>query len=116
VSEFEDKLNGLLNDPGQMEKIAALAKSLMGGEDKPSGGGSAEAEPDMGLDADMIKKIAALMGKHGPRDSEQTALLNAMKPYLSEKRRAKMDKAMKLARLAGIAELAAGEFKGDGDV
>ena len=28
VSEFEDKLNELLNDPGQMERIAGIAKSL----------------------------------------------------------------------------------------
>lgn len=29
MSEFEDKLNELLNDPGQMERIAGIAKSLM---------------------------------------------------------------------------------------
>lgn len=35
MSEFEDKLNELLNDPGQMERIAGIAKSLMGGEAPP---------------------------------------------------------------------------------
>ena len=33
-----------------------------------------------------------------------------MKPFLSERRREKMDKAMKLARLAGLAGIAAAEF------
>lgn len=51
---------------------------------------------------------------------EERALLEAMKPFLSEKRRNKMDKAMKLARLAGLAGIAAAEFglgeKGEGDV
>lgn len=33
MSELEDKINGILGDPAQMEKIAGLAKSLMGGGD-----------------------------------------------------------------------------------
>ena len=32
MSEFEDKLNSVLGDPAQMEKIANLAKTLMGGD------------------------------------------------------------------------------------
>ena len=48
VSEFEDKVNSILNDPQQMEKIAGLAKSLMGGETQQgvpesSGNGMASA-------------------------------------------------------------------------
>jgi len=31
MSEFEDRLNSILNDPEQMDKIASMAKSLMGG-------------------------------------------------------------------------------------
>ena len=37
-----------------------------------------------------------------------------MRPYLSEKRRGKMDRAMKLAKLARIARLAIGEMEDDG--
>ena len=51
---------------------------------------------------------------------DRRALLEAMKPFLSERRREKMDKAMKLARLAGLAGIAAAEFglgeKEEGDV
>lgn len=64
----------------------------------------------------MLGKLMGLLKTGASGDSERTALLNAMKPYLSEKRRTKMDKAMKLARIAKIAELAAGEFGGDGNV
>jgi hypothetical protein len=141
LSEFEDRINSLLNDPKQMDKIAALAKSLMGeegGTQKPQGTAKAAEsgglDPDMlgkltglfkndgsedgglGLDPAMLGKLAGILKKGGSENSERTALLNAMKPYLSEKRRSKMDKAMKLARIAKIAELAAGEFGGDGDV
>ena len=31
MSEFEDKLNGILNNPQEMEKIMALARNFMGG-------------------------------------------------------------------------------------
>lgn len=39
-----------------------------------------------------------------------------MKPYLAEKRRRKIDRAMKLARLASLAELAAEDLEGDDHV
>ena len=139
MSEFEDKINSLLNDPKQMDKIAAMAKSLMGdegGTPKPQNAANKaedsgfdpamlgkltglfkkDGSEDVGIDPAMLGKLMGLLGKGSSGDSERTALLNAMKPYLSEKRRTKMDKAMKLARIAKIAELAAGEFGGDGDV
>ena len=69
-----------------------------------------------GIDPGLISRISKLLSRSGSGDGERTALLNAMKPYLSEKRRSKMDKAMKLAKFAEIAELAADEFGGDDDV
>ena len=38
MSDFEDKLNKLLNDPEEMERFAGFAKSLMSG--------SADEQPD----------------------------------------------------------------------
>ena len=108
MSEFEDKLNELLNDPGQMERIAGIAKSLMGGEAPP------EAAPDTGLDEGFIKKISGLMKSSEAKTSNDKKLLEAMRPYPSEKRRSKMDKAMKIAKLASIASIAA-QFGGDDD-
>ena len=123
VSEFEDKVNSILNDPQQMEKIAGLAKSLMGGEaqqgvPESSGNGMASAfssllgGDDNGFD---IGKISRILSASAGVDDEKQALLNAIKPYLSEKRQRKMDKAMKIAKLASIAKFAMGEM-GDGNV
>lgn len=109
MSEFEDKLNSVLGDPAQMEKIADLAKKLMGGD-----GGTEAAAPrpqgDLELDPGLIKRIGRLM--NGGGDDKQR-LLQAMEPYLSEKRRVKMDKALKIARLARIVRVM-GEEGGDG--
>lgn len=52
----------------------------------------------------------------GGHDSANRHLLEAMKPYLAEKRRRKIDRAMKLARLASLAELAAEDLEGDDHV
>lgn len=57
--------------------------------------------------------MSALRGGH---DSANRHLLEAMKPYLAEKRRRKIDRAMKLARLASLAELAAENLEGDDHV
>ena len=110
MDEFGEKLNSLLNDPKQMESFASFAKSIMGGE-MP---GSAPAEPD--IDPMLVKKISGILARGDNLNGNEKRLLEAMKPYLSEKRRSKMDRAMKLAKLASIAELAASEFGGDGDV
>ena len=109
MSDFEDKLNQLLNDPKEMERFAGFAKSLMGGgEPEPE-----EKAPD--FDPGLLKRISGLIGGGAGKNSKDAKLLEAMRPYLSEKRRSKMDRAMKIARLAGLAELAAGEFGGDDD-
>lgn len=109
MSEFEDKLNSVLGDPAQMEKIANLAKSLMGGMPQ-----EAAHEPPGALELDpaMISRIGRLINDGGSDDKRR--LLEAMEPYLSDKRRGKMDKALKIARLARIARAAMGEEGGDG--
>ena len=110
VSDFEDKLNKLLNDPKEMERFAGFAKSLMSGEESPK----PEQSTALDIDPSILKNLSGMLsGKgSGGRDAK---LLEAMRPFLSEKRRGKMDKAMKIARLAGIAELAAGQLGGDDD-
>jgi len=121
MSDFEDRISSILNDPAQMSQIADLAKSLMGGGEGRSDdgglfsklGGLFGAE-ESGVDSALIGKVGRLLSG-GERDSDKRALLEAMKPWLSEGRRQKMDKAMKLARVAKLVQLM-GEMEGFGDV
>ncbi|MEI3101481.1 MAG: hypothetical protein V8T45_06720 [Oscillospiraceae bacterium] len=69
----------------------------------------------LGIDPASLQRLGRLLSRGGGQKPQERALLEAMKPYLSEKRRSKMDKAIKLARLAKIAQLAMGEMGGDGD-
>lgn len=113
MGELEDKLNSILGDPAQMEKIAGLAKSLMGGGGPAPDSAPASPFGELGLDPGLLQKLGRAM--NAGEDGREKALLAAMKPYLSEKRRGKMDRALKLAKLARIARLAMGETGGDDD-
>lgn len=122
MSEFEDRINSILGDPAQMDKITKIAKSLMGGEtaepEERSGGDNPLAAlfGSDGEEMAALGRISRALGAQSEQDREKTALLEAMKPYLSEKRRRKMDKAMKIARITRIARAAMGESGGDDDV
>ena len=107
MGELEDRLNSILSDPGQMEKIAGLARSLMGGESAAP----AQSAPDAGL----LQKLGGLMAQNAQAPGREQALLAAMRPWLSEKRREKMDRALQLARMARIARIAMGELGGGND-
>ena len=107
MSELEDKINNLLSSPDEMEKIAKLAQSLMGGI--VSGSSDNEGEKDGnplegllgGIDPNMIASIGKAMSD-GSQD-DKTKLLSALAPFLAEKRRVKMTKAINIARMAKLA-------------
>ena len=93
MDEIGEKLDALLNDPKQFGKIAQLASSILG-----DGGGKqappSAPEPELDVDMGQLRRMmSALRG--GGHDSANRHLLEAMKPYLAEKRRRKIDRAMK---------------------
>ena len=99
MDELEEKLNAVLNNPSELEKISKIASAIMGGSgDKPE---EPPQEPD--IDMGMLKQMLSGLRGNGGKKSESRDLLEAMKPFLAEKRRRKIDKAMKLARLASLA-------------
>ena len=134
MSEFEDRINSILGNPEEMEKIMNLASQFMGGagqkEESAAGqegggarGGSPGADPGGldapgplgGFDLEMLSKMSRLMSqvKGG---SEKTELLRAMGPYLKQERREKLEKAVRFARIAKVAGAALREYGGGGDV
>ena len=54
------------------------------------------------IDFATIQKLTGLMGKAGV-DSDQKALLCALSPYISPGRIHKLERAMRAAKLAGVA-------------
>lgn len=119
MSELEDRINSVLGDPEQMAKITKLAQSFMaGGEQNKSGGGMSSVLSGIGgddIDAQTIGRISHLLQSGSSEKKQERALLEAMMPFLSERRRSKMDTALRIARIAGIARLAMGETGSGGN-
>ena len=133
MSELEERLGSILGDPEQMAQIQSLAQSLMGslsGESGTEGPGPSDRSGGSGADgllgsllggpgagggpdSALLGKLGGLLSRSG-EDRREQALLEAMRPYLSEKRQGKLDRAMRLTRMAKLAKLAMGELE-DGE-
>jgi len=123
VSELDDKINSILNNPEEMGKIVQMAASIMngmnGGDEKNTANsdnpdpGSALASLG-GIDPAMLSSISRLISR-AQNSFNKHELLEAMKPYLSEKRREKIDKAIQVARMAKVAQIALAEYGGKKD-
>lgn len=96
---MEEKIGSILGNPALMQQIMSMAQSLGNQEPAPV----AQAPPPIGEgELGMIQAVSSLMGKTGI-DSNQQALLRALMPYLSGTRIAKLENAMRAARMAGFA-------------
>ena len=98
---FEEMLGKILSDPAEMGKIADLASSLMSGEKD-------------GADSRGTPELSSILGKLGG-GGDKAALVEALGPYLKPERKKKLEKALRISRLAGMAEIAM-QTMGDGDV
>ena len=102
MGELEDRLNSILSDPEQMARISSLAQSLMGGE------GDRAANPAPPPEPGLSGALGSLLAPK-PQSGDKAALLEALKPWLSEKRQRKLSRAMRLAQMARLARFAMGE-------
>ena len=100
MEDMESKLGAILNNPQMMEKIMSLAQNL--GSEQTSAPPVQESLPE--IDFATIQKLTSVIGKTGI-DSKQRALLQALGPYLSSHRIQKLEKAMRAAKLAGMASV-----------
>jgi len=101
MEDMESKLGAILNNPQMMEQIMSLAQNL-GGEQAAPPPPAQESLPE--IDFATVQKLTSLIGKTGI-DSKQRALLQALGPYLSSQRIYKLEKAMRAAKLAGMASV-----------
>lgn len=103
MEDIESKLGAILNDPQMMSKIMSMAQQLGGSIPQPP---PQEAPPpppqNPALDIGSLTKIASLASAATVNQNEQ-ALLCALGPFLSHERIYKLEKAMRAAKLAGIA-------------
>jgi len=126
VGEFEEKLNSILGDQQAMGQIMALAQSLgkqssSDQEEKDTAPEPAEdAPPDLSqlmgnLDPKMVQLGMRLMREYQQDDGQNTALLQALRPYLREERRGRLDKAVQIAKMSRLLRVALGSLGGKGE-
>lgn len=137
MSELEEKLGAILSNQDAMGQIMALAKSLGGGDAAdapppaaPNAEPSASSAPEPsvssapepsgsfaaglgGLDPRLLSMAAKLAGAYssGGGDDRRVALLTALGPFVKEERRAKLGKAIQIARLTRVVRIALDSFR-----
>ena len=113
MEQMEDKLNSILGNPDMMRQIMSMAQSLGGAQPSPGPPpepvkqeAPAMPEPDMA----SIQKLMTF-AQQTNIDSKQQNLLKALHPFLPPDRIRKLEKAMRAAKLAGLAGSALGQFQ-----
>jgi len=71
-----------------------------------------QTESSLQMDPRIMQIMTRAMSEFS-KPSEASALLGALRPYLSQERISKVDRAMNIARLAKIAKTIIPEFGGD---
>lgn len=111
MADFEQALQGILSDPSAMEQIMELADRLGGDGPSPAQEETAPPEDASTMDAELLGqmgKLLTLFQNCRQTDTQTTALLQALRPFLREDRQQKLDKAV---RLAGLSRTAQEAFK-----
>ena len=101
MDDLQSKISAVMENPDMMAKIMSLAKSLESPQpevksDRPP------ASPMPEIDFSMLQKLSGLAGQ-SHIDKNQKNLLQALNPYLSKQRISKLERAMRAAKMAGMA-------------
>jgi len=100
MDDMQNQLNAVLQNPEMMQKIMGMAQAL---QSPPQEQVTAPPLPDFGgIDLAMVQKLSGIANQSNI-DTNQRNLLKALTPYLSSERIARLEKAMRASKLAGLA-------------
>jgi hypothetical protein len=124
LSEFEDKLQAILGDSQAMDQILSLAQSITGASPEPQAPApqpetETESEPEAqessplgDLDPRLLQLGMRLLSAYHDQDDQKAALLTALRPFVRKERYAKVDRAVRVARLSRVLRVALDAFRG----
>ena len=131
MAEFEEKLNSILGNQEAMAQIMSLARSLSGEKQQPREEPKAppppppeerrkEAGGDLSallgdLDPAMLRMGMQMVQGLQQDDGRTAALLAALRPFLREEKRARLDRALQIARMTRLIRAALGAAGGRGE-
>lgn len=99
MEDLNRKLTEILQDPGRIQQIMEMA-SAMGLQTSP------EPITETPVSEEALRRVSQVVHQMEEKDSRQQTLVRALLPYLSPKRQARLERAMKIShmsRLAGAA-------------
>jgi hypothetical protein len=108
MSEMEEKLGAILSNPQMMQQIMSMAQAMspppepQGRPEQPPEPAPPASAPPALPDFSVMQKLAGMTRQSGI-DKNQQALLRALSPYISRERSAKLEKAMRAAKMARLA-------------
>ena len=116
MDDMQSKLNAILGNPQMMQQIMSMAQAMGQEQSEPPDQAATPPPPPPDSptapafslpDAATMQRIAGLAGQTGI-DKNQQALLKALRPYLNRERVSKLERAMRAAKIAGVAATALG--------
>lgn len=106
MDEMEEKLGAILSNPQMMQQIMTMAQTIgqsaEHSDTQPNPTDAASAS--LPFDPTILATLSSLAGNTSV-DPNQKALLHALRPYLSQDRVTRLEKAMHAARLAKFASV-----------
>lgn len=104
MDDMQARLGAILNNPEMMQQIMAFAQNFNQNDSnfKQEAPREASPPPFPQIDPAMLQKLTGMM-QSGRIDPNQQLLLKALRPYISSRRLGKLERAMRAARLAGVA-------------
>lgn len=101
MDELGEKLSQILNDPDSMNRVRAMAESLLSGKEE-----KAEQEEKTGflggegIGAEEMEGLVKLFSRLNSSELDnRSRLLMALKPHLSDEKQKKVDSAVKILKL-----------------
>ena len=99
MAELDEMISSILKDPQSMQMVSSLLAGL-GGDKENEKDASVESAPALPFD---INKLAPLLTKmNGPPD-ERCRLLMALRPFVSQERRERIDQSIKILKMMSLA-------------
>ena len=111
MDNMQSGINAILENPEMMQKIMSLAQSLNAPATPEPQPEQPVSAPFPDLDLGMLQKLSGLASKASVDNNQQT-LLSALRPYLSGDRIGRLERAMRAAKLAGLASSLLGNSGG----
>ena len=104
MSELQDTINKIMSNPEAMRQVQSLGEQLGLSGSAPAPPPAPAAQSGNAEMMSALTKLAPLMNSSAPND-EITALLNALRPFLSGEKLERRSRAQKLTRLIRLIPL-----------